>query len=64
LKNRKRGRNKISARLKRKQQNVIDEQLLKAKEQKEQKLKQQSQGSIEQQAKEAEALGALARFKK
>eukprot|EP00981_Chlorochromonas_danica_P006463 scaffold1401_cov180-Ochromonas_danica.AAC.13 len=61
-KQRKRGRNKISARLKRKQQNVIDEQVAKAKEARE-KLEAQSRQHKEQAAQEAKSLGALARFK-
>jgi hypothetical protein len=60
-KNRKRGRNKISAKLRRKQKNVIDEQIMKAREAKEAKEKERQEKQV---AKQTEELGALARFKK
>lgn len=59
-KNRKRGRNKISAKLKRKQQNVVDEQVAKAREAKKERSAAAAAGQAKQ---EAVQLGALARFK-
>lgn len=60
-KDRKRGRNKIGARLKRKQLNVIDEQAVKFQQAKndqdKEKREQQQQGS-------SASSGALARFQK
>lgn len=56
-----RGRNKISAKLRRKQKNVIDAQLLKLKD----KQKEEREAKEKKSKAEVEStLGALARFKR
>lgn len=60
-KNRKRGRNKISARLRRKQKNVVDEQYVKLQEKKK-LFKESARPSIKSDS--ADKLGALSRFAK
>ena len=59
-----RGRNKISAKLRRKQKNVIDAQMVKLKEMQKAQREERERAKSGEAAKPVESLGALSRFAK